>query len=475
MPLAIQGSTWVLILLLFEVGMVLFVLYRKREPSAALGWSLAVILLPLLGSLLFLAFGLNQFPRRLRRKMQHREAWTTRAGTPSPDSEAAVSAGHPLATAVRIAVALGEPAPTAGNQVQLLPDGAGAFERMFEAIEAARHHIHIEMYIYRHDRLGSQLLEILMRKARAGVEVRLLLDYVGTFARWRLIRRLRRAGGKGAVFLPVWPFGKRFVPNLRNHRKIIVCDGNVAFFGGLNVGEEYLGRRGKSNWCDMHVCVRGPAVADVQRIFAEDWDFSTGECVEGPTYFPQRPAEGKEVVQILSGGPDRSINPIRQTLLWAIAHAQKRLWIASPYLVPDPAVRDALRTAALSQVDVTLLTQGLPPDNWLAYYAGAFFYPDLLEAGVRIFEYSAGMMHAKMLLSDEDGVAIGSANLDYRSLHLNFELTGVFSNGPLAAEAEQRFRALCESSTPVTLQTLRERGLLHSLAAGTCRLIAPLM
>lgn len=474
MTLAIHGSTWALVLLLFEVGMVVFVLYRKREPSAALGWSLAVLLLPVLGALLFLAVGLNEFPRRLRRKMAHREEFVPRAPGPS-EGLAGTPEGHPLEPAVRIAMALGEPPPRAGNAVELLPDGAEAFERMFAAIEAARHHIHIEMYIFRQDRLGARLLDLLMRKARAGVEVRLLLDYVGTLARWKLIRKLRGAGGKGSVFLPLVPFGKRFAPNLRNHRKIVVCDGRIGFFGGLNVGEEYLGRRRKQAWCDMHVGVRGPAVADLQRIFAEDWDFAEGERLEGPAYFPAPRAEGDEVVQILAGGPDRAINPIRQTLLWAITHAERRLWIASPYLVPDPAIRDALRTAALAGVEVRLLTQGLPPDNWLAYLAGAFFYPDLIEAGVRIFEFTPGMMHAKMLLSDDRGVAIGSANLDYRSLHLNFELVGVFTRGTTAEGVEQRFQGLCAQGTEVTLERLRERGTMHRLGTGIARLLAPLL
>jgi cardiolipin synthase len=474
MVLAVTGSTWALLFLLLDIAALLLVLYRKREPATALAWALAILLLPVVGVVLFLMLGLNEIPRRLKRKRRHREGWSGRPGArEGPTTAEMLVTPTP---ALRVAAALGEPPPTAGNAVDLLPAGREAFDHMFAAIEAARHHVHMEMYIFRHDGLGGRLIDLLAQKAREGVQVRLLLDYMGTWASRALLRRLRDAGGRGAIFLPVWPFGKRFVPNLRNHRKILVCDGEVAFFGGLNVGEEYLGRaRSGQEWCDVHLRVRGPAVGDVQAVFCEDWDFCTGERLEGARWYPSPVESGAEVVQILAGGPDREINPIRQSLIYAIGEARERLWIASPYLVPDTTIRDGLRTAALAGVDVTLLSQGLPPDSWLAYYAGAYYYPELLEAGVRIYEYLPGMMHAKMVLVDGLGAAIGTANLDSRSLHLNFELMGVFRSPGVLAAAERRFLAFRERSREITREAFALRGRWRRVAENACRLLAPLI
>lgn len=474
----IFGSLWALLYLAFTVGMVLFVLGRKREPSAALGWSLAIVLVPLLGSLLFLCFGLTRLPRRLRRKVEHRAGFDDlREAHASATADAArAEIPAPWARAAPMLERLGEPAVRTGNAFDLLPQGMAAFERIFEAIEGAQHHVHIEMYIFRNDALGRRLMDLLVRKAEAGVEVRLLLDYVGTLARWTLLRRLRRAGGQGAVFLPLWAIGKRFAPNLRNHRKIVVCDGRVGFFGGLNVGEEYIGRkRLYREWCDAHVELRGPAVADIQLVFAEDWDFASKDLLEGEAYFPRLEAAGEAPVQIVSGGPDRDVNPIREAYFFAIMNARESLCIASPYIVPDLALRDALKTAARSGVEVVLLTQSWPPDNYLAEFCGSYWFEELLRAGVRIHRYEPGMMHAKLVVADDVVAAVGSANLDNRSLVLNFELIGVFAGKPEVAQLAGRFDEMLAQSRALELDTFRARSRWRKAVEGLARLLGPLL
>lgn len=474
----IFGSVWALLYVVLTVGMVLLVLARKREPSAALGWSLAIVLLPLLGSLLFLCLGLTRLPRRLRRKVVHRAGFSDHRSAhaePQPD-DATVQVGAPWARAVPMLVALGEPPVRAGNAVSLLPQGEAAFERILAAIEAARHHVHIEMYIFRNDELGRRFLKLLVHKAQAGVEVRLLLDYVGTLARWTLLRRLRRAGGQGAVFLPLWAIGKRFAPNLRNHRKIVVCDGRVGFFGGLNVGEEYTGRKKAGRtWCDAHVEVRGPAVGDLQTVFEEDWDFATGQLLEGACYFPDMEAAGEATVQIISGGPDRDVNPVREAWLFAIMRARKRLCIASPYVIPDLAFRDGLKTAARSGVEVVVVTQSWPPDNYLAELCGCYWFEEMLEAGVRIFRYAPGMMHAKLVVADGVVAAVGSANLDNRSLALNFELAGLFAGPAEVAAVAAHFDDMLAQSREIELEAFRARSRLRRGAESLARLLAPLL
>ena len=202
------GNLWGLVFVAFDVAMILLVLARKREAAAALGWGLAIVLLPVAGSILFLLFGMNRLPRRLRRKVAHRASFADRLDGPArPD--APPEAEGPWGPVERMLVGLGESPPRPGNDVLLLAQGIPAFERMGEAIRAARHHVHVEFYIFRYDRFGRAVLDLLAAKAQEGVEVRLCVDHVGTLARWRLLRRLRKAGGQGAVYLPLFPFGKR--------------------------------------------------------------------------------------------------------------------------------------------------------------------------------------------------------------------------------------------------------------------------
>lgn len=473
------GTVWGLAYLLFTIAMVIVVLIRKREPSSALGWSLAIVLLPLLGSLLFLVFGVSELPRRLRRKVAHRKAFedllATGADAADPTDPDTLIAARWVAGR-RMLDRLGEPPACPGNRVVLLEQGAAGFQAMRDAIEEARHHIHIEMYIFRYDALGKALLDLLVKKAEAGVEVRLLVDYVGTLQRWRVLRRLRKAGGEGAVFLPLLAFGKRFAPNLRNHRKILVVDGRVAYFGGLNVGEEYLGRKKRDReWCDAHVELRGPAVADVQAMFAEDWDFATGKMLDGEAYFPRPKVEGDAPVRIISGGPDREVNPLREAYFYAMTRARERLYIASPYIVPDPSLRTALASAARSGVDVRLITQSAPPDNYLAELAGSFYFEEMLQAGIRIFRYTPGMMHAKLVLADGDVAAVGSANLDNRSLGLNFEMMGLLTGAAEVHAVEQRFAQMLERSREIDLETFRQRPWPRRAAESLARLLSPLL
>jgi len=311
---------------------------------------------------------------------------------------------------------------------------------------------------------------------RPGVEVRLCVDYVGTLSRWWLLRRLRRAGGEGAVFLPLFAFGKRFVANLRNHRKLLICDGTLAYFGGLNVGEEYLGRKKLDrDWCDLQVEVEGPAAADVQRVFVEDWDFAAGTLLEGPAYFPARQPAGESSVQVVSGGPDREVNPIHELFFRVFTRARRSIRIASPYVVPDPALRQALGSAARCGIRIDIVTQSWPPDNYLAEFAGSYFFDDMLAAGIHIHRYTPGMMHGKALIVDDELAILGSANLDSRSLQLNFEVMGVFYSPPDVHTMAARFDEILARCKEVTPAAYAQRGRLRRVAESLARLLAPLL
>ena len=337
--------------------LVLVALFRRREPGSALGWSLALVFLPGLGILLFLLFGTRRLPRRLRRKREHHEAFRGRATQPVSQEHAPEGQPEPRWRDVTAMLERLEDAPRrGGNATKLYAEGLVAFLEMAQAIEAARHHVHVEFYIFRNDELGRRLTDLLVEKCEQGVEVRVLVDGVGSAGNRRILNRIRRAGGRAARFLRVWPFGKRVTPNLRNHRKMVICDGRIAFFGGLNVGVEYLGRYGEQGeWFDLHMRVEGPAVWDLQRIFVEDWDFCAGETLEGTAYFPPPETVGDQALQILSGGPDQAVNPIRQAFFAAFVRARTQILLCTPYLVPDASLRDALKTAARSGTEVRIV------------------------------------------------------------------------------------------------------------------------
>jgi cardiolipin synthase len=275
--------------------------------------------------------------------------------------------------------------------------------------------------------------------------------------------------------LPVGLFRRHTQVNLRNHRKILVVDGRIGFTGGLNIGDEYLGKVPRFGyWRDAHMRVEGPAVSDLQRVFAEDWDFAAGELLKGPTYFPRQKGTGPLTVQVVQSGPDQELKTIREIYFAAILRARKRLWIASPYFVPDAGILDALVLAGHTGVDVRLL--GLKhPDKWLPFLAGRYYWTDMLVAGVKVYQYAKGMMHSKLMLVDGQWASIGTANLDNRSLHLNFEVNCLLYDAEAVAKLEAGFLRDLEDSDPIDAEAYPKRPLSCRLPENVCRLLSPIL
>lgn len=463
------------VLLIAELVAIAYVVAYKEHSTSALAWSFAILLLPALGLILLVLFGRDRLPRRLAGKADHTEAFRLRL----PDESAADAAEDVYegwGGVSQVARACGASPMRAGNLVTFLATGEAAFRAVRSAIAEARHHVHVEEYIFRNDKLGGELLALLIEKAKAGVEVRLLVDAIGTTGERGLFRELRRAGGTGAIFLPLNPFRRVFAPNHRNHRKIIVCDGRVGFLGGMNVGDEYFGLGlGARHWSDAHLQLEGPSVHDLQRVFVRDWDFAAGEEIAGEAYFPIAEPRGTAHVQVVASGPDELVNSTRQVLFTAINGAERRLVVSSPYLVPDMALRDAIRNAALRGVDVSLLTQGRPPENWLTYLCSRFYWEDWLRAGVRIFEYQRGILHAKAMVADSRWATIGSANLDNRSLDLNFEIQGLIEDPETVAVIAAHFDGELADAREVTLDEYLARPFAMRVLESVVRLGAPLL
>jgi cardiolipin synthase A/B len=449
-----------------------WILMTKKEATSAIAWCLVVFMLPILGTLFFVIFGYQHVHRPLRRKREHRKQFHAR------DGDDAAEPGTPpeQKTMAALARRFGASPLIGGNHVQLFHDGTLAFETLLEAIERARHHIHLEYFIIQPDSAGDALFLRLIERARAGVEVRVLYDAMGSRRlKKRHLRRLAEAGIRSSVFLPLNPLRRRIQINMRDHRKIAVIDGEVAFTGGLNVGDEYLGLVDRFGyWRDSHLRLEGPAVGALQRIFIEDWDFAAGETLSGTDYLPELSNAGEHAVQVIASGPERDLNGIRELYFAAILQAQKRLWIASPYFVPDGGLRDALCLAAYRGVDVRLLGQH-HPDKWIPYFAGRYYWADILAAGGQVYQYTNGMMHSKVILVDDQCASVGSANLDNRSLHLNFEVNCLLYSPELVSELSRAMEVDFERSIELDWPVYQKRPLTGRVIENSCRLLSPLL
>jgi cardiolipin synthase len=318
------------------------------------------------------------------------------------------------------------------------------------------------------------VLDLLTQKAKEGVEVRFLYDAMGGLhLRRKALEPLERAGGQVSVFLPLNPLRSHVQINLRNHRKIAVVDGRVAFTGGMNIGDEYLGKSARFGyWRDTVVRLEGPAARDLQRVFVEDWDFARNETVQGPDYFPDAPPAGDGVAQVAESGPDQEVNTIREIYFAAILSARDRLWIASPYCVPDAGLLDALQLARFRGVDVRLLTISRP-DHFFSFYAGRYYWGELLAMNVKVYQYVKGMMHSKIVLVDDRWAMVGSANLDNRSLRLNFEAGVALHTPALVADLAAAYERDLRDAEQLDLRQFARRPTLARVVENGCRLLAP--
>ncbi len=445
------------------------IVVQRRDSAATMAWVFLILLLPIGGAVSYHFLGTRRMRLRQIRRAQIKQALTPEQErldaalvTFRPDDE-----DEPLAEIDRTEA-------TVGNEVQVLQHGDLTFRSIEEAIRAATSYVHVEFYIFHPDATGMRLIDAMVERARAGVEVRLLVDAVGARdLRPKGAPPLIAAGGKFAEFLPVSLITRPFSVNFRNHRKIVVVDGKVGFIGGMNVGDEYRGRTEEfGNWRDTHVRLRGPAVLRLQEIFAEDWGFASGEYCVGDRYLPAPERPGSVVVDVVDSGPDRTAEKIYRRLFVAMTRSVERIWLTTPYFIPDRAILVALMTAAERGVDVRLLLPGWS-DHPFVLYAGRSHYPELLEAGVKIYEYQRGMLHAKTMVVDDEWVTIGSANMDRRSFLLNWEANLIMVDQALAGRMAQRF--LLDLEQCVLITTPFEKTAYERFRGGLCHLMSPLL
>lgn len=455
---------------------------RRRGVPGTLAWISAIIAFPGIGAIAYFLLADPSLKTTTRRKRltiaEVRRLFFERLPASPGATEVATRLAPTAKGLLSLATALTGIKPTGGNACDLLTENEAAFHMIEEALCAAKQAIWAEYYIIQCDDTGRRFFEILAERARAGVDVRLLYDAVGSASLdGSCLEALLAAGGKAEAFLPLNPLRRRWAVHLRNHRKIIVVDGEVGFTGGMNIGDEYSGsrrRRRLGPWRDTHLRIRGPAVRDLALTFAEDWDFATGERIL-PADRAQPIPGASSIIAVIPSGPDQeNLNATGYAYFAAITSAQSRCYLTSPYFVPDEPTLRALQSAALRGVDVRILVPSRS-DIFAMLPAVRSYYPSLLRAGVRVYEYGPAILHAKTIVVDGTISMVGSANVDVRSFRLNFELGAAIVDAEFGRELEERFRKDLEQSREITVSAVARRGRVEKLKEGLARLLSPLL
>ncbi|MEO8351404.1 MAG: cardiolipin synthase [Chthoniobacteraceae bacterium] len=467
--------TWI-VLISHVLGVITSIraVMEVRTAQGSIAWIVVLNAFPYLSVPAFWVFGRSKF---------HGYVKTRRAGLARTDPTArqffeSLRDRGLMANPERIQALVSEKLSTlpltTGNDLELLIDGKATFRSIFEGIEQAKEQVLVEFYIIRDDEIGRELQKRLLAKARAGLRVYLVYDEMGcSDLPATYLQTLRQAGVNALPFNTTQGTANRWQLNFRNHRKIVVVDGEAAWVGGHNVGDEYLGRDAKIGpWRDTHVKVTGPVVHSVQMAFLEDWHWASGELLT-LNWDPYPAASGaRRDALCLPSGPSDRFETCTLFFQHIINSAAKRLWIASPYFVPDEQFVSALQLAALRGVDVRVLVPE-KTDNFLVNLSGWSYVPELENAGIRVFRHGKGFMHQKVTLIDDRYCTIGTANFDNRSFRLNFEITIAVADTEFASEVESMLEQDFADAREVHAQEYEQSGFWKRFAVRAARLMAP--
>jgi len=463
------------------VSIIFLIIIQKGDPLRTISWIMVMIALPLIGIFLYVFFGRNYrkekiFSRKglaeLERFGSLIEEQYSKITADETNADDAISSKKHLMT---LALKNSKAVLTLNNKLDVLNNGKETFDAIKEELEKAKHHIHLEYYIIEADETGIQIRDILIKKAKEGIEVRLIYDDVGS---WSLdeefLLPLTNAGVEYYPFMPVrFP---RFTNkiNYRNHRKIIVIDGEVGFVGGLNIADRYIKGNSKiGNWRDTHLRIHGEAANALQVIFLTDWYFVSDIYLVGDQYLKRKKPKETCLMQIITSGPDSDWASIMQVYFYAISSAKKHVYISSPYLLPNESILTALKTVALSGVDVRIM---LPKksDSHLVFWASLSYVSELLEAGIKVYFYTAGFNHGKLLMVDSVFVSVGTANMDIRSFDQNFEVNALIYDTEVAEKMEADFLTDLFNCDITLLEEWNKRPKWHLVQESFSRLFSPL-
>ncbi|MCH5227995.1 MAG: cardiolipin synthase [Muribaculaceae bacterium] len=479
LPETVHLSTWFIFLaicfyFIIIIISVTVVLKENRNPIRALSWVIALIFLPGIGLIFYLFFGRSLRGEMLslknRRRLQHSfEPYGVKLQDTDMRKEqknlvilASQVCGYPL---------------TCNNEVEIITDGATKFETLKKDLEAAKSSIYLQYYIFLDDKIGQEIAGILERKAREGVEVKVIYDHVGSFsASNSFFKKMKDSGIEVHPFFRVnFPqFANRI--NWRNHRKIVVIDGRTGYIGGMNIADRYAYGNGKNKelWRDTHFRVRGDIVESLLHSFLVDWNFRKKE-----PYFPALPPRqdlirNKKGIQLVTGGPISTWDNLSLMFLKAITSAKRLIWIQTPYFLPTDALFNALQAAALANIDVRIMMPA-KTDSMLLHYASFSYISQSLAAGIKIYLYKPGMLHAKSMVIDDDLVTAGSTNFDFRSFENNFECNLFIHDAELNARMRDIFYSDMKDCEKLQKEKWKKRPLGHRFLESLLRLVSPIL
>ena len=472
---------WVAFLLVNIVFAIIVIYYERKHPYITLAWLAILLLAPVLGFIAYLFFGRTlsreqMFQKKamndneIQKKVNEQLKLVHELTIDPEDNELAR-----YLDMVRMLLINGNALVTKNNRVRLFSDGREKFDALLEDIAGAKHHINIEYYIFRDDELGKGVVSALAAKAKEGVMVRVLKDGAGCKSLPKdFFKEITDAGGQVVGFFEQW-LRVYFRLNFRNHRKIAVIDGKIGYVGGFNIGDEYLGKGPLGDWRDSAIRIEGDAVHMLHLRFFLDWNYETGENIEfDEAYYPKIEQIDGVKMQIVSSGPDSVEEKIKYSFVKMVHSARESVWIQTPYFVPDDAILDALRIAALSGVDVRIMFP-CKPDHMGIYWASYSMIGQLLGSGVKAFTYDNGFIHAKTIVVDGKVSSVGSANWDNRSFRLNFETNGILYDKEFATKMRKAFEADLARCTELTQDLYDKRSKGTKIKESVFRLAAPLL
>ncbi|MCU0753102.1 MAG: cardiolipin synthase [Akkermansiaceae bacterium] len=452
---------------------VLHALMHVRTSQGTIAWVISLVTVPFIAIPLYWLLGRTRFSTNVGGRRQKDVRLAELAASMHErlrELEVEIPEDDAFERAARL---LGGLPFTRGNKLRLLIDGERTFERIFEVIAASRRYLCVNFFIVKNDTLGARFQQALIERARAGVRVYFLFDEIGSHKLPRgFLRELREAGVECHSFGINRYWWSRLQLNFRNHRKIVVSDGGVALIGGFNVGDEYLGHHRKFGaWRDTHLELRGPVVQAVQMVFLEDWFWASNEVPD--LHWGTQPEAADQIAAVIPTGPADPADSWQLIVAEAANSARERLWIASPYFVPDEGVLTALQAAAIRGVDVRILIPERP-DHLMVWLSAFSYYENSLPFGVRIFRYHRGFLHQKVMLIDRRLAAVGTANLDNRSFRLNFEITAFSTDRSFVHEVTEMLGVDFDQAREANIGDFTGRSFLFRAACRAARLFAPI-
>lgn len=462
---------------------IVIVFFERRNPTSTWLWIMVLALLPGVGFIFYLFLGQDLSKKRIfKSKAEDDDCFRDMASIQK--NKMAKDRFHyddPNFTKYEDLIMMhlksSEAFFSQDNRVELYFNGDEKFEALLESLYKAEKYIHMEYYIFKNDNLGMKIIDTLVKKAEEGVEVKLLIDGMGGRSLSKKAKdKLIKAGGKVAIFLPPFvPFISIRI-NYRNHRKICIIDGREAYLGGFNIGNEYLGMSKKFGyWRDTHIKIKGSAISSLQWRFYLDWKFATNEDIKVcQSYLHEESPNSNVGIQIVSSGPDSKWPNIKDGYMKMISNAREKIYIETPYFIPDDSILEALRIAGLSGLDVRVMLPN-KPDHPFVYWASLSYIGELLEAGVKFYHYGNGFLHSKVVIVDDFISSVGTANIDIRSFKLNFEVNAFIYDDIVNLKLTEKFVKDIEICKEITLEDYNKRSNIVKIKESISRLLSPVL